>query len=70
MALYDLDSLLSFVTYTSTILVYFTWLNEAIRIACVCQLYEAGKFSCALFSLQRPMIKIVDRVSGWCERAM
>jgi hypothetical protein len=35
-AVYDPDSLLSLVIYTSTILVYFTWLNEAIRVACVC----------------------------------
>jgi hypothetical protein len=34
--LYDHDSLLSLVIYTSAILVYFTWLNEAIRVACVC----------------------------------
>jgi hypothetical protein len=35
-ALCDPDSLLSLVIYTSTILVYLTWLDEAIRVACVC----------------------------------
>jgi hypothetical protein len=35
-ALCDPDSLLSLVIYTSIILVYFTWLNKAIRVACVC----------------------------------
>jgi hypothetical protein len=31
----DPDSLLSLVIYTSTIFVYFTWLNKAIRVAYV-----------------------------------
>jgi galactose mutarotase-like enzyme len=35
-ALCDLNSLLSLVIYTSTILVYFTWLNKASRVAGVC----------------------------------
>jgi hypothetical protein len=35
-ALYDIDSLLSILVYTSTILVYFTWLNKVIRVPWVC----------------------------------
>jgi hypothetical protein len=35
-ALCDPDSLLSLVIYTSTILVYLTWLNKVIRIPSVC----------------------------------
>jgi hypothetical protein len=30
------DGPLSLVIYTSTILVYFNWLNRAIRVDCVC----------------------------------
>jgi hypothetical protein len=66
-ALCDPDCPWSLVIYTSTILVYLTWLHEAIRFLVYVQLYEADKLSCALFSLQRPMIKNVDRVPGWCE---
>jgi hypothetical protein len=32
----DPDSLLSIVIYTSTVLVYFTWLDKVIRVPCVC----------------------------------
>jgi hypothetical protein len=53
----DPDSLLSLVIYTSTILVYFTWLNKAIRVLVCVQLYEADNVSCGLFLLQRPMVK-------------
>jgi hypothetical protein len=34
------------------------------------QLYETDKISSGLFLLQWSMIKIVDRVPGWCEWAM
>jgi hypothetical protein len=34
-ALCDPDSLLSHVIYTSTILVYLTWLDKVIRVPCV-----------------------------------